>query len=601
MEKTQPLNLGHHGEKSRVVWHAGTIQPYSSLWITVQRFLILNQPTPLAFMQDFAVNPSRQIFVKISFDSNGTGSAQCPLRLLRLARVLGEPIARFKWSYIGQYPRSTWPLFREFLVCPICLREGFHTVLYSLDGLVYCPVHHEKLNSFLCCLDQKISHSLRSSDFSAPGRCKCGSRFLDFPEARMPTVNRDRDQALEDVTHWLNSIGSRCWLGLKNSFASASQIDKFTQHFAKLKVPLHLPEPVAWWPPKKDSGLSAPLPIGYHKYGGPIKKSEHLCHPDRDITGYFKETARNQYEYQTIANNDFKSIKRYLLKHIAPNGRQWITKFAEASDVDGILQMIVDGGPEARLAWAVVLWWQSSVWNLSLRDWFKKHEFRNNLTDEIPFLTGQYESKQKFLLKSSDPREWIARWLNASSLISLWQAATLESDHVNTYKQVMWGRGVLGEYIIQEWSSGIDRDGHLMLCIERRVGPCFISEVRPDKKERTSRFHDLLHQRFNRVSTACIPYCLWYHSANCEWSSGPGPIPKDLSDCKRHRMLPVRLKTEFVVFPWDQNDDVQRAFVARSLNLPLATTGPTPREAVGNLRFATENYIKSVCDESFKH
>ena len=242
-------DFGPHGEKSRVIWHSGTVQPFSSLWIILQRFLLLNRPTQSAFTHDFFEKKSIQHFGKISLNSNGTNREAPPLRLVRLARVLHESPKRFERSLIGQYPHTLWPLFREFAICPSCLKEGFHSVLFSLDGLTHCPIHLDKLTPYACCEKKKFIHSLQNIDFSTPGQCECGKRFLGYREAREPATNLGRDEALADVTQWLELIGSRCFLGLRHYLSSDSQIDRFTQHVSRLTEPLQLSAPPQWWPP----------------------------------------------------------------------------------------------------------------------------------------------------------------------------------------------------------------------------------------------------------------------------------------------------------------------------------------------------------------
>ena len=134
--------LERHSRRSRVVWHPGSTPPYSSLWITVQRFLILNQPTRCAFAQDFLVHPNAKH--RISLDPHDTAGAVCPVRLHRFARALGEPLETFRHACVAQFPRAVWPFFGGFAACPDCLREGFHSVLFSFDGLDCCPLHGVK-------------------------------------------------------------------------------------------------------------------------------------------------------------------------------------------------------------------------------------------------------------------------------------------------------------------------------------------------------------------------------------------------------------------------------------------------------------------------
>lgn len=597
MEVLQSLNLGLHGDKSRVVWHPGTIQPYSSLWITVQRLLVLNQPTPRAFMQDFLVSSSRKTLNKLSLDSNGTQDSDCPLRLVRLARVLHEPIERFACSYIGQFPQTTWPLFRNFASCPICLSEGFHSVLFNLDGLTNCPVHHVRLRHFICCPDKKGSNGLEPSDFSAPGLCTCGKRFLGYREARAPTVNQERDKALGEVAKWLQTIGSRCWFGLNYPQPYHPQTEKLTRNFLKLKEPLRLPDPVEWWPPTQGLENIIINSMQVVIFGGAkmhIDIRENFNSEIENLKFLFHNKNGDFYEYQSELVSDFKSIRRYLLNHTVRNGRKWIEQFAMANDTDSITRMIEgdSGSDDAKKSWALLIWWQACVWSLNLRDWFRKREYILPIFHDVPTIM-KYRNRVN-LSNSETAQEWIVRWLNVESLFSLWQVATTQTADINFPKYVIWGKGVLGRGSSPDCSIGLTEDGRLLLCIDRQTGPMWVAATRKDKSERQERFQAQLIQRFSQVQSTCVQSCIWYHSSTTEWCAGPGPVPTNLADCRRHHLFPPRNQTKFVVFPNSQAEDDRRAYVARCLEHPVAATGVSPRCAIRGLRFALERYQSTL-------
>ena len=65
--------LGRHSKRSRVTWHSGSIPPYSSLWITIQRLLFLNEPSREAFAKDFLTE---------AIGNNASWISRPPLRLL---------------------------------------------------------------------------------------------------------------------------------------------------------------------------------------------------------------------------------------------------------------------------------------------------------------------------------------------------------------------------------------------------------------------------------------------------------------------------------------------------------------------------------------
>jgi hypothetical protein len=57
------------------------------------------------------------------------------------ARVLGEPVESFRYCHTSQFSTAVGRYFGDFAVCPQCLGEGFHSVLFSFKALRECPVH----------------------------------------------------------------------------------------------------------------------------------------------------------------------------------------------------------------------------------------------------------------------------------------------------------------------------------------------------------------------------------------------------------------------------------------------------------------------------
>lgn len=198
--------LACHSKRSRVIWHPGSTPPYSSLWMTVQRFLILNQPTRAAFMQDFGVRrPGR---TTPSLEAHATGSDRCPIRLVRFARVLGEPADSFRHCHISQFSRDVDRYFGDFAVCPQCLGEGYHSVLFSFKALRECPVHRTE---FWQRNGDKIIPSPKFFNELLKPYVRYGQeqQDLEYATARLPKANAQRDGALGEIADWLMDIGDR--------------------------------------------------------------------------------------------------------------------------------------------------------------------------------------------------------------------------------------------------------------------------------------------------------------------------------------------------------------------------------------------------------
>lgn len=576
--------LGRHSKRSRVVWHPGSTPPYSSLWITVQRFLMLNQPTRCAFAQDFLVHPNAK--ARISLDPHGAAGAVCPVRLRRFARALREPLETFRHACVAQFPRAVWPFFGDFSACPDCLREGFHSVLFSFDGLDRCPVHGVKLGSRICC--GTMSNTLVFHDNSTPpSTCCCGAAFMAFAVARSPKAYPERDRALGEVARWLMHAGSRCWLGQKNPPGVEAPLAQFTQRVARLQIALDLPGTLPRWVATRDASPWDPCTAAIMTFG-----SSRMHGPGLQGNGsqWLEGRPTSPYAYQQTVFGDFKAICRYLRHHILGGGRRWIARFVRAGDTRTVQALITAGGEQARRAWALLIWWQTCICDLKMENWLTFRPFRWVSVPGVPELVGQPSRRKTFLPNANSAQEWMTRWISAIALLGFWrhtaEAAALDSAP----RLAMIGKGILGTRALPDWSLGISQDNRLVLCVDHSDKPCWQAAARQTKSERQATSNACATHRFEQLRSACAPPCIWFHGDTAEWTSGAGAMPDELRDCKRHRLLAGTQKLWFTIFPWTQAPCSGRAFVARCLSLPLAATGSSPRHAVRNLKYAVKRY-----------
>jgi hypothetical protein len=576
--------LGRHSKRSRVVWHPGSTPPYSSLWMTVQRFLMLNQPTRGAFSQDFLVHPSASS--RMSLDPHGPADAVCPVRLHRFARALGEPLETFRHACVGQFPRAVGPFFGDFAACPNCLREGFHSVLFSFDGLGRCPVHGVALSSLMCCETMSNAMALQQKS-TLFGTCRCGAVFLSFAAARSPKACPERDRALGEVADWLMHAGSHYWLGPQSPPDSTVSLARFTQRVAQLNIALDLPGAAPRWAAASDALPRDPCTLAIMTFGSARMREASLR---GDVSAWLEARPTSAYAYQQTALGDFKAISRYLRHHVLKGARRWIARFVRADDTRAVQALITAGGDGARRAWALLIWWQTCFWDLKLQNWLTPRPFRWVSVPDVPELAGPSSRRKTFLPDADTAQEWMTRWISAIALLDFWrhtaQAAALDSAPC----LARMGKGILGTRALPDWSLGIDQDNRLVLCVERIDKPCWRLAARQSKSERQATSRAGVAHRLEQLRSACAPPCLWFHGDTAEWSSGAGPVPDGLHDGKRHRLLAGTAKRWFAIFPWPQAPCAGRAFVARCLDLPLAATGPSPCHAVRHLKYAVKRY-----------
>lgn len=573
--------IGHHRRASRITWYPSSVQPYSSLWITVQRFLMLNRPSEAAFISDFFVNSDRPAIPWISLNSNGTKSAEGPIRLARFARVLGETPGSFDRSMIGQFPRMAWPLFQRFRACKICFSEGFHSVLYSLVGLARCPVHDEELVSCNLCA-HRLSLGLSSFEFENPGRCECGAFRISPRNARRPEPSAERDAALKQLADWIVAVGQRCWFDLEHQTVEQRRLSLFDKHLRCWQHRISLPPmPSSWALPEVSVRRDHVRQVVFGESFSTLP-----------VTAV--RIARVATDFPRFINDEkstFKAVFRYLLRHKLRRCRRWLTRIALASDADCIVRHLAVGGDDARLAFALLIWWQSSVWSESLRDWFrKKRTYWTRPRSEAP--RAEMPNEVALLqLENATRSKWVQTWVVAMELLHTWEQACSFAWKVSSAEDILWGRGVLDARKDPFWSAAVDDQGRLALLMDAPRSGCWLAEPSVGKAARIRAWSAMRAQRAVDIRALCSPNCIWYHARTCEWKAGSGPVPPEAFHCKRHRLVGVgERRLLFVVFSWADPDDPEVRFVARCLSLPVASTAVDVPGAIAGLKYAVKRY-----------
>lgn len=428
MKAGSPDDLGPHGRRSRVVWYPGSTPPYSSLWITIQRFLMLNQPSRSAFAQDFLVhknqlNSSRSSAShapqRPSLDDHPFVWGQTSMRLTRFARVLKEPCETFRVCHIGQFSQLASPYFGEFAVCPHCLGEGFHSVLYSFAGLQACPLHGTRLENLQNCT--QIASSLFTHARLNPfGRCQYLQDLLGFPAARRPITHPQRDRVLGEMADWLRDIGTRCWLG-QHGVRRAMPLDAFSNRVAKLRAALVMTDAVPQW---ANTDVRLGSHSGIHEIAAFGSVKVHIT----ELVGINDRRAlRHQTDlsiYGQTISGDFKAIRRYLKGHVlGRRGRRWLSRLDCATSPVEVDTLLKRGREPARRAWLFLAWSRHVIAHeFNPKAGLHTRSIRFAISEEIPLWIANLGQK-RHQGDHDFVRLWIARWISAAGLLALWRSA----------------------------------------------------------------------------------------------------------------------------------------------------------------------------------
>ena len=277
---------------------------------------------------------------------------QNPIRLTRFAGVLKESSTAFSGCYIGNCPSIVRPYFGDFAVCLDCLAEGFHSVLYSFEGIRACPAHGTKLETLQS--NGAIENDLFTNALRNPfSECQYLQKVLKYPEARIPKVHARRDHVLGEIADWLMDVDSRCWLG-QHGAQQIEPFDGFTNRLVHLKTILKLPDAVPTWVDadgtrQLDSSTMEIIRFGSVK----VYKGDLVDIDDRRAARH--QTDPNIYG-RTIVG-DFKAIRRHLkLCDLGRRGRHWLGRLSKATSATEVNTLLDQGGEKARRAWMLLAW-----------------------------------------------------------------------------------------------------------------------------------------------------------------------------------------------------------------------------------------------------
>ena len=432
---------------------------------------MLNQPTHGAFVRDFfgrnadssAVASAASFSKATSINNYPMASEQVPMRLTRFARVLKESASAFRGCHIGNFPGTVRPYFGDFAVCHHCLEEGFHSLLYSFEGLRSCPVHGTKLESVKS--NSALATDVFNNALRYPFRgCQYLQKILGYPEARNPKVYAGRDHVLGELAEWLMDIDSRCWLG-QHGVQQVEPIEGFVNRLAHLKITLRLPSAVpnlvdADGLAKLKSATTEVIRFGSVK----VCKGDLVDIDDRRAGRY--QTDLNIYGRAIFG--DFKAIRRYLKRiDLGNHGRHWLGHLSKATSVTDVKALLDQGGERARRAWMFLAWsGQIAEREFNQKVGLHTRPMRFAVDGNIPLWVANLRSCQPTQRDHDFVHLWIARWISAAGLLARWRSVCAVAEEQNPPDIVALESALPAMRHEPKWSLGISADDELILCVD---------------------------------------------------------------------------------------------------------------------------------------
>jgi hypothetical protein len=218
----------------RRVWTTSWCLPHESAFIRLQKYAWAN----LASASDVA----RDLF-GMKWSSSETPSFRELLcgDWINTSKLRVPPGLTLQDGLIGAYG-STWPRLlasaAAFRYCEPCLREGFHSTLFQIEGLIKCPRHGVPLRSqCLHCGSRTMRLALQKLSFLAPFHCgECGRPLAEPLDPRLWIASTGQSDeircALQPLVNWLKELDTYphryretplAQLALAGEFASESE------------------------------------------------------------------------------------------------------------------------------------------------------------------------------------------------------------------------------------------------------------------------------------------------------------------------------------------------------------------------------------------
>lgn len=431
---------------------------------------MLNQPTRAAFAQDFLVDaadgskvPASGYWPRLSLNEYQLASSESPVRLTRFARVLKESSTAFRGCHISHFPKAVRPYFGDFAVCPYCLAEGFHSVLYSFEGLRVCPAHGTKMERLKNC--GSIASDLFINALRNPfGNCPFLQKTLKSAETRIPKRHVGRDSVLGDIASWLMDIESRCWLG-RHGAQHVDPLLAFTNRLVHLKTSLGLANAAPNWADVDGNEVVGSTNIDVIRFGSMRVQMGDLVHID-DRRAVRHQIDLNVYG-QTIFG-DFKSIRRNLERRLLRSrGRHWLGRLTNATENTNIDALLSSGGEQARRAWLLHAWWR----NINEREFNPNvglhiRPMRFAIDAEVPLWVASLRFDNPSHADQDVVHLWIARWISAAGLLGFWHSICEAMKDADATDIESMSKALSATLREPEWGLGISTRGELMLCLD---------------------------------------------------------------------------------------------------------------------------------------
>lgn len=599
------LTLRHVQETSaaearqRFTWHRGSIQPFASLWITVLRFALLNRPKFASLNEDLQGSKAARLRHVIKFGSKLPWPQHENIDITSFARMLGEPLEAFRWSSTGDFPLGIQALFdKSAKICPSCMAQGFHTVIFSAGCIQRCPYHGDTLLDRCPDCRGDLDDRSKANPGIVPRICRCEREWLSLRLARTPPSDAARDAAMSEVVAWALKVGSRCWAYVprRPHVHHALQWDTLHDHIERWRVELE--EKTPEW-------LSLSLSPQAQHHDLALARCIEQSGMRRSSLARVRGAGRAHLTPRSLALPrersqepllHFKCIRRYLVNHVLGNRVGLLVWMGENQSAPKLRKCLQENR-FAHVAWALLYWMQSSHWGVTgARTWFQKLHGVSTIprydNDPARHWGGSIQD-HVLVYPGNELEEWIVNWVNASTLLDIWptqkdleafstDAGFIQATHTRTRRLPV------------RWWAWLGDDGFLKFGVYRRRPECWIPVARRcSKEERRQAFVNNEIRRLQVLRDAMGAQTL-RRLEDGTWTVDGRRVFAPCADLRSARLLiGTGITTRFGVGidPLPSADPAAPWFV-RSLDHPVCVVAGDIKSGVLKLKLAVRAYLK---------
>lgn len=582
---------GYQPARPRYNWQAGTVPPYSSLWMTSLRFAVLNRPLFKSLNEDLQGEEAAESRRVIELSSSLPWPEHESIDMGFFVEELQEPIEIFRWAKTGDFPVGLQELFStNTRVCGACIQDAFHTVLFNLRYLRRCPVHSVVLLDRCPTCGKPINERMYPNKVGPWMSCRCAHQWIDVKQARRPKHDAQRDAVLGEMVHWFITSSRRFWTCIPA--ASKTSVSSGRSVFHHMR---------RWSMESEDGGFKW-LDIDHMVRAEPCQEGltrhiEQCGFAVKPVASINENHLRDAElgEACDSAYKIFKSMRRYAMKHVLGNRTQLLVWMGTRYWI-GALTDKVASDPYALKAWAIFHWMQTSCWRpQSMHLWLLRtlaHPVDAPRAHD-PTVHWPRTIAHPVVVGAQDPaQDWIANWVNAATILSLWPTEEEYELRVSTETRLgppsfLSPRGMLRWWAWQTEGKhlkfGSYRHSPLWLWTPAKRGP-----AKDDKRARWAKRNEDLRTLMGSSMLRRYERGDWRL-----WRCEPLPLGLVIRTGRLLRGKPTRHRFAVAQIIDPELPD-QRVWLLRNTELPVCVLSVTIRAGLKELKLATAEYQATI-------